>query len=319
MDATMMKTARQARRHRTGRQTHVMMRRCAGLYAAVLGVGVVLAAIGGGVRYLAMQGRWHVRIPYALDGMLGAGAADVESLTGLLLFAAGLIWFLAFVGPELCHGVNRRSLAVAPAACGVAAAALSAVAMTVLEYGLADRVRQGSAEVMAGASPVYGWWGNDLYQTPFSYRFLYAWQYVPASTGGAAKVSGIIPGGWLFMGAACFALMLAAMALGLLAGAAAAWACAGGVKRFALSVGAVVVAYVAAMRLFLFNGSVTLAWLAQAMTGEVVRYGSNWNEWHLYVAWIPFVEAVALFAVCVAVARRLTMRREVHAARRWAI
>lgn len=310
---------RKTRRHRTGRQTRVMMRRCAGLYAAVLGVGVVMAAIGGGVRYLALQGHWHVRMPYALDTMMGAGAADIESLMGLMLFAAGLVWFLAFVGPELCHGVDRRSLAVAPAMCGVVAAVLSAVAMTVLEYGLVDRVWQDSVEVTAGASPVYGWWGNDLYQTPFSYRFLYAWQYVPFSTGGASKVSGIIPGGWLFMGVACFALMLAAAALGLLAGAAVAWACSGGAKRLAVSVGVVVVAYVVVMRLFLFNGSVKLAWLAQAMTGEVIRYESNWDEWHLYVAWIPLVEAVVLFVVCVAVVRRLTMRREVHAARRWLI
>lgn len=317
-DGTMMAAWRK-RRSRAGRQTRVMMRRCAGLYAAVLGVDVAMAAIGGGVRYLAMQGDWRVRMPYVLDGMLGAGAADVESLTGMLLFAAGLIWFLAFVGPELCHGVNRRSLVVAPAACGAAVAAASAIVMTALEYGLVDRDWQRSVGNVTGVYSIYGWWGNDLYQMPFSYRFLYAWQYVPASTGGAMRTSGIIPGGWLFMAVACFSLMLAAVALGLLAGVAAAWACSGGVKRFALSAGVVVVAYVAAMRLFLFNGSVKLAWLAQAMTGEVIRYESNWNEWHLYVAWIPFAEAVALFAVCVAVARRLTMRREVHAARRWVI
>lgn len=305
-----------ARRRRCGRQTHVMMRRCSGLYAAVLGVGVALAAIGGIVRHLAVRGDWHVRMPYVLDGLMGVGAADVESLMGLMLFAAGVVWFLVFSGPELCHGVSRRSLVAVPAVCGVASAAIAAVVMTVAEYALVDRDWQ---RVATGVGENYGWWGNDVVQMPFSYRFLYAWQYEPVSTGGLMKVSGIVPGGWLVMAVACFALMLAAASLGILAGAVAAWACAGGTKRFGATVGVIVVAYLLAMRLFLFNGSVRLVWLVQAMTGEVVRYESNWNEWHLYVAWIPLAEAIVLFAVCVAIACRLTLRREVVASRRWLI
>lgn len=304
---------------RIGLQSRIMARRCALLYAAMLGVGVALAAVGVAVRYSALHG-WAVRVSYLADPMWGAGAADVESTMGWMLFLAGVIWFTAFVGPELCHGVSRRSAALAPAVCAAAGAALSSAVMTAAEYALAYRGRsaaaQGAGEAVADA---YGWWSNDLIRMPFSFRFLYAWQLMPGSTGGTIKVSGIIDGGWMFMGLACFALMLMAATLGMLAGAVIAWACAGGLRRIVPGVCVVVAAYVAGMRLFLTNGSATVYWTALAMSGEVVRYGSAWSERHLYVAWIPFTESLVLFAVCVLVVLRLTLRREVIASHRWLV
>ncbi len=297
---------------RSGRQGRVMARRCALLYAAMVGVGAVLAMAGAVARYAALRGGFP-RVPLFADWLGNGGASNVESLMGGMLFAGGVIWFVAFVGPELCHGVARRPLVAAPALCGTIAAALSAGAMTLAEIALVDQSRIVSGSVWSRA---YSLWGNDLIMMPFSYRFLYAWQLIPTSTGGIEETSGIIPGGWLFLAMACFALMLMVTALGMLAGAAVVWVCEGGMRRVVPGVCVTVAACVAGMELFLFNSSVTVYWVASAMTGDVIRYMPNWNERHLYIAWIPLVESLVLLAVCVLIVLRLTLRREVHDSRR---
>ena len=297
---------------RSGRQGRVMARRCALLYAAMVGVGAVLAMAGAVARYAALRGGFP-RVPLFADWLGSGGASNVESLMGGMLFAGGVIWFVAFVGPELCHGVARRPLVAAPALCGTIAAAFSACMMTLAEASLVDQSRIVSGSVW---DRVYSLWGNYLIMMPFSYRFLYAWQLIPTSTGGIEETSGIIPGGWLFLAMACFALMLMATALGMLAGAVAVWVCAGGMRRVVPGVCVTVAACVAGMELFLFNSSVTVYWVASAMTGDVIRYMPNWNERHLYIAWIPLVESLVLFAVCVLIVLCLTLRREVHDSRR---
>ena len=305
-------------KRRLARQSRVMARRCALLYAAMIGVGAALATVGAVARYAVLRGRFPRVAPLFADWLGNGGASNIESLMGGMLFAGGVIWFVAFVGPELCHGVARFPLVMAPAVCGTIAAALSAGVMTLAEAALVDQddVVSVSSSVW---DKIYFLWGNDLILMPFSYRFLYAWHLIPTSAGGIEETSGVIPGGWLFLAMACFALMLMAAALGMLVGAAVVWVCAGGSRRIIPGVCVVVVACAAGMGLFLFNSSVTVYWAASAMTGDVIRYMPNWNERHLYIAWIPLVESLVLLAVCVLIVLRLTLRREVLASRRWLV
>lgn len=307
---------------RAGRQFRLIAVRCLGLQAAVFAVAMVWFAL---MIYFRM--RANQLQPYGLPG-----AVDVERfMLPAMVVAAGVIWQCCFFTAAMCHGVSRRSFVKASA---IGAAALSlALAVVMVGARLAVLVSQGCL-ASAGGTYRYQCGDGEPFVLRSSERFLYAWMQTGSACDGAAcstsndmtTTYAMLPAGPLFMFLKFLSLMLAWAALGMLIGAVLSWAAGKGY----VVLGLLAVLCGAAYGL-MGPGSPVYLWLAgtdagnllaSVVSGGIVSIGvdaagsvTNGVTRTTYAVWIPVVCSLVLFALCLLVTDRLTMRREIRPGR----
>lgn len=246
------------------------------------------------------------------------GTVQGESLAGFV-FAAALLWQVLCFGTAICHGVSRRSFFKASAAGATALAA--AVSLTLVVLRAARRFGVGCVPFpKPGAS-------GCIYQEPFSLWFAERFRYWSvtktisgngAYRGTASQVNDALSdwGGVASMMAAMFALMLLAAALGMLLGAALAWAASQGVAGVAVVL--VCVLLVLGARGFC-EGMVSEMglwnewnWLTQLLQGLLVTVPRRGTTVTLSIVWIPLGISLVLSSACAALTSWFTSRREVR-------
>ncbi|MBT1172366.1 hypothetical protein JS528_03110 [Bifidobacterium sp. MA2] len=301
------------------RQFRLALVRCLTLYAVVFAVAVIVLAVLTYQRYRAM-----ILLPNGLSGDV-----NVERILFPMLFVAALVWQWGFFATLLCHGVSRRSF-VGVSAIGATAISL-AVSMVIVAARyplivLGGDVRMVCAKAIGGCLP------SDMFKAPLSEQFLYAWQEVGSTQtvcdgstcsieGGTATYSPMLQSGWLFMFLKFLSLMLAATALGMLVGAVLAWAAGRGV--WTLGVVAGLGWGLFSMRFDMAYGVAGVigepwlaTWLIGAASGRVGSLAAGSGvDFGTYIVWIPLVESLVLFALCVLIVSRLTSRREIRPGR----
>lgn len=307
-----------------GRGFRLAARRIGLLYTVLLGVALAVVALYEAAYLIGLHQLETYGTP--IPGYF-ASSFDVESFLPPVVFAAAFVWQLFFFDGEICHGVSRRSFALLSAIGGFLGAVIPAsVTVAAIWSGTTQGSRGLTGWMEGGLSPGY------------AYRFLLGWtrynpdniQYHPETntfteTGEWLKSSPQLAHGWWYVFLAFLALLIAASALGMLAGAV--------VDR--MLAGGLVHAVVVIAGLFLTGaiaGNLALTWGDDHVSrpdwkttpiptwlylprGAVVHYEPDGTEVTRYVAWIPLAFALALFAVSALVVWRLTMRREVRPVR----
>ncbi|MBW3091592.1 hypothetical protein KIH79_01215 [Bifidobacterium sp. 82T10] len=303
------------------RQFIAMAKRCAILYAVMLAAPLATLGISAYAVY-AQLSTW--------DGVsAGPVFVDVEARMFPFLFLVGVVWFVGFFDVELCHGVSRRSFVNAAMIANVAISAASTLALMPMLYAGVSLAR------LQFTSPTQ--W-DALLESPLgvlaymralrSERFLYAGATCPLKWSGLAcssdPVRDALDVDWLYMSMKMFSLMLIVASLGMLVGVLVAWVFNGGVMRW--TGGSILL--IAAVALYtvlnpwwyngdLYDGALpkSLYWIHNLLSGSVIRTEGT-RRIVLYQAWIPFVCAVLVFALCAFTVDRMTLRREIRPARR---
>lgn len=313
-------------RRRPNPRFRAAVRRIGLLYAVLLGVALAVVALYE-VVYLAYL---HALDTYGtpIPGYF-AHSFDVESFLPPVVFAAAFLWQLCFFDGEICHGVSRRSFSLLSTVGGLLGAVVPA---SLVVPAVWDGTVRGASD-----PSLTGWMQGGL-SLGYPYRFLLGWtrynpdniQYDPQTntfteTGEWLKSSPQLAHGWWYVFLVFLALLIAASALGMLAGAVADRMISGGPVRAAVIVAALLLAGVVAGNLSLgwadnhvarpdWKTTPIPTWL-YLLRGAVVGYEPDGTEVTRFVSWIPLAFALALFAVSALIVWRLTMRREVRPVR----
>lgn len=303
------------------RQSVAMAKRCAILYAVMLAIPLVTLGISAYRVYaqLAESGSESAVFP-----------VDTEARMFPFLFLVGVIWFVGFFDVELCHGVSRRSFANAGMIANVAIAAAATLILMPVQYAgvsLARSARSMTEPQMESLmrSPS----GVLLYlqgERSTRFQFVGAGCAPDTNDGVGICVNGmrIADFAWLRMPMKMFSMMLIVASLGMLAGALISWVLNGSVLRW--TGGSLLVIAVAAVYTVLnpwwYSGDQydealprALYWVRNLLSGSVIREVGA-RQIVSYVAWIPFVFSILLFAVCAFAVDRMTARREIRPSRR---
>ncbi|MBW3078869.1 hypothetical protein [Bifidobacterium simiiventris] len=302
------------------RQFVAMTKRCAILYAVMLAIPLATLGISA----------YRVYVQLTESGSESAAfPVDAEARMFPFLFLVGVIWFVGFFDVELCHGVSRRSFANVGMIANVTIAAATTLILMPVQYAgaLLTRTVRSATESQQDdllRSPL----GVLLYlQGERSGRFQFAGTDCPVGTLANRAVCSepvAVPFDWLYMSMKIFSMMLIVASLGMLAGALIAWAFNGGVMRWAggsLLLIAVVAVYTVAGPWWYtgdqYDGALprALYWVKNLLSGSVIRDVGE-RQVISYVAWIPFVFSLLLFAVCAFAVDRMTARREIRPSRR---
>ncbi|NEG55991.1 hypothetical protein [Bifidobacterium platyrrhinorum] len=323
-----------------GPQTRAMRRDALLAAMALLATILLLATMRWGL-YLASQ-----RLGFLWVNPLTGGASispfRLDRLTAMMLFLGAVAWYVLFFDRMLCHGVSRRSFATTSGGIGLFAAIVSTVLLVPLAYvgtyfGSIRLYQTGHLEggtwIAEGPNDgwrwVNGWLGNGVMMGRVN-RFANAWvghNLDPRDPYAAIRHAGLP----LFL-LACvifLAMMIAATALGMLAGAALMWVLDGGTRRIVGMAAALLAAYAVgvlavlpwmeAMRDPTWSGWVGVLsplWVRLTRGDSLYNeYDVSHTELALLYAWLPLIESLLLFAVCAVAARRLAARHEVHSVR----
>lgn len=301
------------------RQFVAMAKRCAILYAVMLVIPLVRIGISAYRVYALLAGSFpaYIEVP-----------VDIEARMFPFLFLAGVIWFVGFFDVELCHGVSRRSFANVGMIASVAIAAATTLILMPVQYAGASLRLSARAMTEPQLESLYrSPLGVLLYlQGERSGRFQFAGTDCPIGTlanRAACSEPAAVPFGWLYMSMKMFSMMLIVASLGMLVGALIAWVLNGSVLRWtggSLLLIAAVAVYVVFSPWWYADDQYdralprTLYWVKNMLSGSVIRYVGE-RQVISYVAWIPFVFSILVFAVCAFAVDRMTARREIRPAR----
>ncbi|PWG64170.1 hypothetical protein DF196_09495 [Bifidobacterium callitrichidarum] len=293
------------------RQCRLTLRRNLAVYGVVLLLGLLL--------FVALCYQRLQALRYEPGGL--SSSVDAEQYWFPILLLTAAVWQWLFFDTAVCHGVSRRTFVKASAIGGAIMALAVSVVMVASRYVLIISGRGGTC--FAG---IKGCFLGEPFDLPRSEQFLYAWQRVSYTGDASAPTfSPMLVGGALFMFLKFLSLMLSYVAVGTVLGAVLAWAAGKGAWGI---VAALFVACLASQLLGSnsilwtnewlgrFTSAGTLGnWLVQAASGRIISHLSAGVEFGTYVVWIPLVESLVLFALCVWIVYLMTARREIHPAR----
>ncbi|PLS29138.1 hypothetical protein [Bifidobacterium parmae] len=317
------------------------MRRDGLLAAVALPVVILLLAAMRWGLYLASQRLGFLWVN-PLTGSASVSPFRLDRLTATMLFLGAIAWYACCFDRMLCHGVSRRSFATTSGGVGSFTAVVSTVLLVPLAYvgtyfGSIRLYRTGRLEggtwIAEGPDDgwrwVDGWLGNGVMMGRVN-RFVNAWvdyDLNPRDPYAAIRHAGLPP--LLFACVIFLALMIAATALGMLAGATIMWTLDGGIRRIVGAAAVLIAAYAAGVLAVIPWMETTRdpAWsgwvgVLSPLWIRLTRGDSLYNEYDvghaelaMLYAWLPLIESVLLFAACAAVARRLASRHEVRSIR----
>ncbi|KFI99107.1 hypothetical protein BSTEL_1385 [Bifidobacterium stellenboschense] len=328
-----------------GIQSRAMRRDALPAAVTLLAVILLLAAMRWGL-YLASQRLGFLWVN-PLTGSASVSPFRLDWLTATMLFLGAVAWYVLFFDRMLCHGVSRRSFAATSGGIGLFTAVASTVLLVPLAYagtyfGSLPLYRIDGPNSWYGDGTVFtpghddgwvwadGWLGNGVMMSRIN-RFANAWvgcnPFETRDPYADIRHAGLPP--FLLACVIFLAMMIAATALGMLAGAALMWVLDGGARRIAGAVAVLIAAYAAGVLVVLpwmeatrdptwsgWVGVLSPLWIRLTRGDSLYNeYDVSHMELALLYAWLPLVESLLLFAVCAAVARRLTARHEVHSVR----